>query len=235
MTPKKIVGEVKYKENLAADVWLVRIALDRKAEFVPGQYVSLKVDVEGVRRSYSVASLPGSNSIDLIVDVSPMGVGSKYIMGLKTGDEVELISFLGRFTIDPDLLPENSEVLMVATGTGIAPLRPMIEDLLKNKNYKGKVHLLWGMRYEKDLYWLKEIENIHRDYDNLDFKLILSQPGEGWPGPKGHVGDLLESMSVDWKDTLAYLCGAPKMVEEINKILIGKGVPDEKIFFERYS
>ena len=97
MIPERIIGKVEYKENLAGSNYLVRIGFEKKVDFTPGQYASLKVSEDGVRRSYSVASLPGERVIDLLVDVSPMGVGSKYILGLKVGDHVEILGFLGKF------------------------------------------------------------------------------------------------------------------------------------------
>lgn len=235
MAPKNNVGKVEYKQNLAGNVWLVRINLNEVAEFIPGQYVSIKVSAEGLRRSYSVASLPGQRNVDLLIDVTPMGVGSKYILSLNVGDPVELLGFLGHFTIDQNLLQNNNKVLFVATGTGIAPFKPMVEDLLVNKQYKGEVRLVWGMRFEEDLYWLKEMENIHRDYDNLHFDLVLSKPKPEWPGLSGHVGDVIEKLVITGETTLAYLCGAPAMIDEINTMLNKKGIPEEKIFFEKYS
>lgn len=234
MTPKKINGKVEFKENLAGKNWLVRIGFDEEVDFIPGQYSSLKVNEAGLRRSYSVASLPKGKSIDLLVDVSPMGAGSKYILNLKVGDEVEVLGFLGRFTVDPGLLFDAKEILFVATGTGVAPLKPMIEDLLYNKHFAGEVRLVWGMRYEEDLYWLKEMDNMNRDFDNFKFEVVLSKPTEDWPGYKGHVSDVVGPLKLDWSLTLAYLCGAKEMIIEMNKDLIAKGVPEGQIFYEKY-
>ncbi|HCW31320.1 TPA: hypothetical protein DGD59_01165, partial [Candidatus Collierbacteria bacterium] len=81
MNAKKMPGRVVYKTNLAGDTWVLGIELEEKADFIPGQFVSLKVNEEGLRRSYSVASLPNKKNIELVVDVAPMGVGSKYVLG----------------------------------------------------------------------------------------------------------------------------------------------------------
>lgn len=229
-----MIGKVEYKANLAGNNYLVRIGFERIADFTPGQYASLKVNDEGIRRSYSVASLPGKKSIDLLVDISPMGVGSKYILGLNVGDEVEVLGFLGRFIVDPLLLIESKQILFLATGTGIAPLRPMIEDLLYKKKYSGEVRLIWGMRYEKDLYWLKEMDNINRDFDNFKFDIVISKPSEDWPGFRGHVGSVIDQLAQKWSGTLAYLCGSPDMIAENEIKLKEKGVPEGHIFYEKY-
>jgi NAD(P)H-flavin reductase len=235
MSVKRMEGKVGYKENLAGNTWLVRINFEEIADFVPGQFVSLKVSDEGLRRSYSIASLPGGKHIDLVVDVTPMGVGSKYILGIKVGDSVEVLGFLGKFVVNEETLLATKELLFVGTGTGSAPLKAMIEDLLVNKGYKGQTYFIWGMRYETDLYWQKEIDKLQRDFDNFHFEIVLSKPGVDWPGMAGHVGDVAEMMTLNWKETSAYLCGSVEMIEEMKNLLKTKGVAEEDINFERFA
>ena len=241
MAVKKLIGKVEFKDNLAGEVWSVRIKFSEDLYFTPGQYVSVRVSEEGERRSYSIASLPSvvegdmRDYIDLLIDVSPMGLGSRYFLALKVGDPVEILGFLGKFTVDEAKLKSTDTLLFVATGSGIAPLKPMIEDLLIVKSFKGKVVLVWGMRKELDLYWGEEIERLGRDYVNFVYELVLSQPDEEWPGNKGHVADIIESLGIDWGNTKAYLCGASDMVEEIVINLAGKGVDEKNIIHEKYA
>jgi NAD(P)H-flavin reductase len=235
MTATKMPGIVVYKEKLAGTTWILGIELKEVINFIPGQFVSLKVNDEGLRRSYSVASLPGGKKIDLVVDVSPMGKGSQYILGLHVGDEVEVLGFLGKFVVNESVLETQKELVFVGTGTGIAPLKPMIEDLLINKNYKGNVTLIWGMRYETDLYWQKEIGKMERDYDNFHFNIALSKPMETWPGVQGHVGDVVEKIDLLGGETSAFLCGNPEMIMEIKEKLLDKGVPETQILYERFA
>lgn len=234
MAPKKIIGRVEFKDNLAGKNYLVRIVFEEKLDFVPGQYVSLKVNEAGMRRSYSVASLPGKNSIEVLVDVTPMGVGSKFILDLKVGDEVEILGFLGRFIVDKSSLMEIETILFIATGTGISPMKSMIEDLLIHKQFAGGIRLVWGMRNEPDLYWLKEMGKLSRDFDNFKFEIVLSRPNEDWPGNRGRVGRVVSGLNLNWPRTLAYLCGAPDMITEMEKVLVTKGVPEKQIYHEKY-
>jgi NAD(P)H-flavin reductase len=155
-------------------------------------------------------------------------------LNLKVGDEVEVLGFLGRFTVDTTLLFEAKHILFLATGTGIAPIKPMIEDLLYKKHYPGEVRLVWGMRHEGDLYWLKEMDNINRDFDNFKFDVVLSKPTPDWPGFRGHIGDLVGQLTQVWNKSLAYLCGSPEMISEMEKMLEDRGVPEGQIFYEKY-
>jgi len=234
MAVKKMTGKIIYKELLAGKTWLMGVTLNEECNFVAGQYVSLKVNDEGLRRSYSIASLPNKNSFDLVIDVTPNGVGSKYIISLKVGDTVEVLGFLGKFVVGEDTLTQK-EMIFVGTGTGIVPLKVMIEELLLTRQYQGRVDLIWGMRYEKDLYWQSEIDKLQRDYDNFHLNIALSRPGEKWPGVAEHVGDVIERMNFEGTETSVFLCGNPKMIEEMKEKIINKGVPEEKILFERYA
>lgn len=229
-----MLGKVGYKANLAGSTWILGIDLPEVAEFSPGQFVSLKVTEEGLRRSYSVASLPGKKSVDLVVDVSPMGVGSKYVLGLKVGDPVEMLGFSGKFVVSDEMISQR-EMIFVGTGAGVVPLKPMVEDLLMNKGFRGQVRLVWGMRQEGDLYWIGEIGKLQRDFDNFHFEITLSKPGDDWLGRRGHVGDLIESLKYKWEETSAFLCGNPEMITEIKSKLLSKGVPEDKINFERFA
>jgi len=230
-----MIGKVSYKENLSGSTWLIGIALDETAEFLPGQFVSLKVNDEGLRRSYSIASLPGKKSIELVVNVTPMGEGSKYILGLSIGDSVEVMGYFGKFVVTDEVVTSQKHLIFVGNGTGIAPLRPMIEDLLKNKSFEGQIHLVWGMRYETDLYWLAELDKIQREYDNFHLSIALSRPVEKWLGVSGHVGDVISGLDIKGAETSAFLCGNPEMITEIKDLLISKGVEEGQILYERFA
>lgn len=234
MTVKKMLGRVEYKEILAGNTWIIGIRLPEVIDFIPGQFVSLRVNDDNLRRAYSVASLPGKKTIDLVIDITPMGIGSKYVLGLSVGDEVDVLGVLGKFVVGSSAL-DSKEIVFLGTGTGIVPLKPMIENLLVQKKFRGQVYLTWGMRYEKDLYWMKEIDKLQRDFDNFHFEVALSRPSEDWPGMKGHVGDVIEKMNCDWINTSAYLCGNMEMILEMKNVFISKGVPEEKINYERFA
>lgn len=231
MTPKKMNSEVIEKKQLSEHVWLIRLGFEEKIELKAGQYASLKVNPEGLRRSYSIAGI-GETWVEIIVDVSPMGPGSQYILGLKVGDGVELIGFLGNFVVEQRSY-EDESVLFVATGTGIAPFYPMIEEMI-SKGYGGKINLWWGMRFEKDLYWWNRLEEMKMKNSNFDYKITLSKGDEKWQGKKGHVGDLIDSAEIDWNKTTAYLCGGKEMVVEMKEKLMNRGIPEDKIYFEKF-
>lgn len=196
-----------------------------------GQYLSVLVDQGGDRRSYSIASYPGEDGLELVIDTTPMGVGSKYFLTLKPGDKIQALGPLGTF-VCPEKLGNNQ--LFVATGSGIVPLRSMIWDLLTNKEFQGNVKLIWGMRHENEVFWEQELKELAAKYPNFQYELIISQPGSDWKGRTGHVGDILTSEKTDWSIWSAYVCGNQHMISDVSGLLGNLGVQTQEIYFERF-
>lgn len=223
-------AKVIKKVNLATNYWLVVLEFEKPYEFAAGQYVSLKVADDGMRRSYSIASNPDGSSIELLVDVAPMGVGSKYVLGLNIGDSVEVLGPMGHFV----LAEPTKNVLFVATGSGIVPFRPMIREFLEKRGFKGEVHLDWGMRYEEDLFWIDEFKKLEIDHPNFRFDVVLSKPTKDWSACSGHVNDCLMKHRANWEGWEAYLCGSQQMVADVNAVLMKLGIKQEEIRFEKF-
>lgn len=228
--------KVTKKQNLAGNYWLFTLEFQNPFDFSAGQYVSIKVSPDGMRRSYSIASAPDGNTIDLLLDVTPGGVGSKYFMALKEGDIVEAMGPVGIFTLATKSPKVNK--LFIATGSGIAPMRSMIRDLLIKNKYQGEIQLIWGMRHEEDLFWQEEWQQLNRDYANFTYHVVLSKPGEHWHGECGHVGDCLRNGFIIKETDLSswefYLCGGQEMIMEMGAFLAGKGNTKEDIHFEKF-
>lgn len=229
--PQRLKARVVEKKNLAGTAVLVRFVFDEEFFFTPGQYVSLKVADDGSRRSYSIASVPDGKEIELLVDTAPMGLGSKFILGLKEGDSVEVLGPIGSFTVSE---PKNNKILFVATGSGIVPFRPMIMDLLEKKKFGGEVYLHWGMRHIKDLFWVDDFKELARAFPNFKFDVVLSQPEGEWRACSGHVNDCLMKHKPDWEGFEAYLCGSQQMIADVAVLLEKLGVQKKDIHFEKF-
>lgn len=181
--------------------------------FKPGQFVIVKI-TDKIFRDYSVASLPEQLPFwETILDVTPNGPGCKYLSRLKPGDTIETSAPLGTFVLK-NKNPQH--FLMIATGSGIASIKPMVEELSKNK--KNKITLLWGLRFEEDIFYRKLFEK----------NIVLSKPNEKWSGKTGHVTDHLV------KADAVYLCGNQAMITDVTKALKKIGVLSKNIYFEKY-
>lgn len=224
-----------YYLNEGKSYLLVKLELVEPDEIVfqAGQYVSIKVNVAGERRSYSIVSTPDINhGVTLVAEILPNGKGSEYLRGLKPGDEVEILGPLGRFVVD-EVTPK---LLFVATGSGIAPIYGMIEDRLINKRDMRPMRLHWGMRDESKIFWLDNFQRLSDEHPYFVFDLVLSQPGPEWSLCSGHVQDCLvrDLEKVNIKEWAGHICGNPKMVEQVSELLAKMGMPESQIHHEKF-
>lgn len=234
--PQILNAKLIKKENLTGSYWLFSLEFQDPYDFLAGQYVSIKVASDGTRRSYSIASPPDGKTIELLIDVSPGGVGSKYFLSLNEGEVVETLGPVGIFTFVTKSPKPNR--MFIATGSGIAPLRAMTLDSLHKKMALGEVRLLWGMRHEEDLFWQEEFVQLNREFANFSYQVVLSKPSENWHGESGHVEDCLrKGFMIQERDLGSwefFLCGGQEMIMETGAYLASQGAAKENIHFEKF-
>ena len=213
-----------------------------RISYQAGQYVSIKINEEGERRSYSIASTPDDNhGFHLLVEITPEGKGSEFLKKIEIGTEVEILAPLGRFAVnEPNRAVIQSKLLFVAMGSGIVPLWSMINDLLINKAETRQMRLHWGMRSEEDLFFVDNLERLVQEHPNFVFDVVLSKPGEEWDLCTGHVQDCLSrDFSADGGQGLVgwegYVCGSPERVVEICTKLEELGMKKEDIYHEKFT
>ena len=207
-----------------------------RLHFMAGQYVSIRIDETGNRRSYSIVSTPDNDhGFEIVAEMVPAGAGSAFLAALHPGDGVEVLAPLGRFTVTSDTV--SQKLLFVATGSGIAPVYSMITDLLVNKRETRPMRLHWGMKNEANLFWFDNFMRLSEEHENFVFDQVLSEPGEGWDLCTGHVQDCLirdlgKPGLAEWE---VYICGNPKMVEEVDELVAKLGAKPEHIHHEKFT
>ena len=134
-------------------------------------------------RSYSIASHPASDEIELCVKLLPGGVGSTFFEQVTPETEIRFIGSRGRFVVGDSAEP----LYFVATGAGLAPIMGMIADELINKKNTEPIELLFGVRSEEDIFWTDRLDALQKEYSNFHYRLTLSQPRSAWAGLSGRV------------------------------------------------
>lgn len=205
--------------------------------FIPGQYVLATIPTTGdkpIKRQYSIASSPATKDhIELAITKVDYGPGSTHFFRMKKGDEIEFMGPMGLFTMRENEL--QNDVVFISTGTGIAPFRSMSEHLLKS-GFSNKITVIAGYRYEEDILYEGEMMRLNDEFDNFEYLRILSRPRlSAYEGPKGHVEILINEHWEDLKDRTFYICGLKAMLDETCKLLETKGIPKDRIRFERYD
>jgi CDP-4-dehydro-6-deoxyglucose reductase len=204
----------------------------RRLDFVPGQFVSLSDSIAGrvITRAYSIASAPGEgNRFELCLNRVDGGAFTPHLFELSPGDVVDMPPPLGTFTLRRPLRAS----LLVATGTGIAPFRSMLQAELSRD--APSFTLLFGVRHESHLLYRQEFEEMARNFPQFHFWPTLTQPGAAWAGRTGRVQTHLDEAIDGRTDIDVYLCGLRLMVDDVRQILKGMGFDRKQIRYEKYD
>jgi ferredoxin-NADP reductase len=200
-------------------------------EFKAGQFFMLEVADEAgkVNRSYSVSSAPSyKEGFSLCVKLLADGRGSKLLRELPVGGAANFMAPFGHFV----LADSTKDILMIATGTGLAPYMGMLPTLFE-QGFAGQITLIFGVRHEEDLFYVEKLRAWEKDHSNFKAIITLSQPSEEWTGEKGRVTDHLEGF--DWQNVQVYICGNGDMVKAVKGFMDEKGVPKLDIHLEQFT
>ena len=228
--PNFKTGTVIYHANPASTYYDVIVKADQPLQYIPGQFVSIKVADRKVN-PYSIASIPEPNHFRLIIDNKPGGAGSQFFTYLKIGDTIQFLGPLGRFTLKPT---EAAEYIFLATGSGIAPLRTMIEHLLQQEKTTKPVKLYFGLRHPQDIFWQNTLKQLVDQHPNFTYKITLSRPDDQWQGQTGYITDHLKADFSDTSNAVIYICGGKEMIEQASKLAQSLGTPKAQIHYERF-
>ncbi len=261
---------VTQRIEVAPGLMIIRIVPDgwELPEFKPGQFAvlglpasaprhpasdtDLQSEVNGklIRRAYSIASSSADrNLLEFYVTLVQSGALTPRLFALNPGDRLWLgPKISGAFTLDQ--APSDKHVVLVATGTGLAPYMSMMRTLLSQDATRSFVVIL-GARHSWDLGYHAELVTMERLSQNFTYLPIISRPEEepiAWSGETGYVMDVFRSGQVEDalngpiapKNDSVFLCGNPAMIEDMCSLLTDQGLKEHsrktpgEIFVERY-
>jgi CDP-4-dehydro-6-deoxyglucose reductase len=225
-------GVVRVLRQFTPDVLNLQLELESEPlEYLPGQYMNVLLP-EGGHRSFSMASRPQGNRVDFHVRQVPGGrFTDGALRGLRAGDRLDVEIPLGGFRYHAQ---DYRPLLMVATGTGLAPLKSMLEALMDDADCPP-VSLYWGMRTEADLYLADEIRGWGERLYEFNFVPVLSRADAGWTGRRGHVQDAVEQDLPDLSEHAVYLCGSPAMIADAKRRFLARGASAAHIYADGFS
>jgi CDP-4-dehydro-6-deoxyglucose reductase len=231
---QRFTAEVVEIRQLTHDVRQIDFQLIEPSAiaFKAGQFVSFEVPDartgRTVTRPYSIASSPSCpDKIALLLNFVPGGPGSNYLFGLRKGDKTAFTGPAGNFYLRDD---PARDLLFVATGTGIAPIRSMLFANAEKPN-PNPAMLFWGIRSERDLYYQDELTSLSIRHGETAVTITLSQPRSDWTGVTGRVTSLIDRVK-DVKHLAVYLCGNSGMIKEVSSLIQVKGLCP--IYREKY-
>lgn len=240
--PKHLTVEAKLieKRQLTYDVIELVFESEPYFPFQSGQFISIFVPGKGpggrdLRRAYSISSPPelshrGQPVFELCVKLVEGGPGTTFLNGMKIGDTLKGMAPYGDFVFKTH--PEK-HVVMIATGTGIAPFTSMVFSKNFAENKPVSTTLLYGARIEADLLYT---DSLTQALGPKGLVQALSRPSSDWAGFKGRVTDWLRHhpSQIHWAETEFYLCGNGAMIDEVKRILAEHEVQKSAIHQEVY-
>lgn len=217
----------------------LEIHTEEKFEFTAGQFVTFDLPISEKRlqrwRSYSIANKPDqSNIIELCIVYTEGGVGSAYFFNeVQVGTILKFKGPDGAFIIKE---PLNYNLVMLCTGTGVAPFRSMLKDIYENKKSHQKLHLIFGTRHLEDILYKEEFESLARQDPDFRYDIVLSKE-EDWSGAKGYIHQVyLEHYINPDKNIRFYICGWSQMIDEaVANLLINMKCDRSQILYELYG
>jgi Na+-transporting NADH:ubiquinone oxidoreductase subunit F len=230
---------VKSSVDLTYDMKEIVLQLDDPADISqrPGQYVQVQApSPDGpVFRAYSISSPAYEpNIVQLVVRLVPGGIGSTYLHTVKPGDAVNFTGPYGEFWLNED---PSTEIVCVGGGAGMAPMRNIIYTLYDR--WPDRVcWLFFGCRTTRDIFYLKEFEELAKERPNFHVVYALSDElgeDEKWDGETGFIHLSVDKCLEAGVERQAFLCGPPLMIEAVTRVLKEKGVPDEEIFYDEFG
>lgn len=192
-------------------------------EFIPGQVAVLKVAAEDPAY-FAFASAPSDPELEVLVK-QKVGA-SNLIFEMKPGDRIELLDVAGHgFALDDH---KGKDLVFVAMGTGVAPLRSALRHVLKRNQDFGRLVVLYGARTPDDFCYRDETE----DWENagVELRQVISRPdGHDWSGPTGYVQSLLDHVLPSLDSPIALICGSQEMIAQTRDRLSQMGFARDEI------
>lgn len=252
---KRLLAKVFRVRQAAPDIWLLdlRLPAGQRLKFRAGQHLDV-IEADGSRRAYSMANPPHeSDAVALHIRAQPSGRFSARLPTLQPGELIDIEAPQGSFGLREG---STAPLLMVAGGTGFAPIKSMLDHLAK-LGAPRQITLLWGVREARQLYLPAALVRWRRVWPGLKALARVSggQPeseaaaeedraacdagvAAGWAVGDGRVpetlGRLTDGVASGWAGHEAYVCGSPGFVDAVRGVLLQHGLPAQDFFADAF-
>lgn len=238
-TPARITA----LKPLTHDILHVQMEAEQPLSYTAGQYAEIVVpdaaeSASGHGRSYSFATAHDParpHAVDFFIRKVAHGAFTAWLFAkAERGQLLQLRGPYGDFCLRPGASP----LVCIAGGSGLAPVKALLEQAIKDKQGNRPLVLLFGARTEQDLYGLDAIDLIRREWTGrFVFEPILSNEAasSAWAGRKGLITDHLKPLLGErLSDYQAYMCGPPPMIDACVEVFTQSGMPASQIFFDKF-
>lgn len=228
-----LIGTIETLERLSESTvkFSVKIEDRDKLNYLPGQYMNISAPNRDEHRSYSFSSGPSEDIVTFLVKLTRGGLMSEYLTDeAKVGDRLNLTGPMGSFFLREPLDP----ILLLAGGTGLAPVMSILEKLTEDELLDVPVRLIYGATFDYDLVELEKLDAFRDRLPDFDYFTVVSDPDSDHER-KGFVTDHMTEEHLHNGEADVYLCGPPPMVEAVRKFLNNQENPPQNFYYEKFS
>lgn len=233
LRPRQLPCRALSREMLADDVirFVVKLPKGERFDYLPGQYIDFLLE-DGRRRSFSLANAPNGETLEMHLRITPGGRFARWVQ--QEMPDRAILRFegpLGAFYIRED---SQRPLLMMAGGTGFAPLKAMLEGLFA-AGLKRPLHLFWGARSRADLYLHALAEQWTTQHPLFRYTPVLSEPDADWRGETGFVHEAVLRAHPRLDGHEAYLSGPPAMVRAGKDAFVAAGLDADHLHYDSFD
>ena len=205
------------------------IRLKKVFDFKPGQFITIFRDNTG--RSYSIASHPEDDYMELHVKNYSGGMLSPWLNSLHPGDAIRFSGPSGSCFY----IPHDKKILLAGTGTGLAPLYGILMDALQQK-HPAEIHLVWGGLTPDDLYFHAQLLNLEKNHTGFSYHpCVISGAGSDGKIREISVIDLAKDVVSDPQNWIYYFAGPGELVNNLKKKLFLAGASMQNIYSDPFN
>lgn len=235
---KEFEGTLAGIEALTHDIRLLRVEMSEPMRCWAGQFCDVTIPGTGITRSYSMASLPSSSTLEFIIKKYPSGAFSSLLDGdLQVGSRVVVKGPYGTCFRREE---RPGPMILVGGGSGMSPLWAILNDHVRSGEHRP-VRFFYGARTRADLFYLDKFAALAAQVPGFRFIPVLSHAAEDteWTGERGFVHEALArhllAEDFDPEQVDAYLCGPGPMIDAALPVLQMQGVEPDRIFVDRFT
>ncbi|PCH61260.1 MAG: CDP-6-deoxy-delta-3,4-glucoseen reductase [Gammaproteobacteria bacterium] len=230
---QRLPSRVDQIDNLAHDVMrlFLKLPTGKKLNYIAGQYIDIIMS-DGRHRTYSIANAPRDDGmIELHIRNVEGGRFSDFAFHhLEQKTILRIEGPMGAFYLRQD---STRPLLLVAGGTGLAPIKAIIE-AAQQAGDKRKTLLYWGVRSKRDLYFEETVKQ-WAEAEHITYVPVLSEPDADWQGRSGYVHEAVLKDIADFSQYDVYAAGPPIMVSSARNSFLEAGLPEAQIFHDAFE
>jgi propane monooxygenase reductase component len=234
---QQAVAEVVANDPVTHDLrhLVLRLIEPKEIKFFPGQYIDILVPGTDATRSFSMANTSSRDNgqLEFVIKVYPDGLFSHFLDArLTVGDRLDVTGPFGVFT----LREGDDNLIFLGGGAGMAPILSLLRSMAE-RGINRRATYYYGARRRRDLCFEAELRALEEKLPAFRFVPALSEPDpdDNWDGEVGLITDVVKRHETDLKRTHAYVCGPPPMVEAAMPMLAGLGVPEKRIYYDKFT